>query len=83
MFTRSRTRSLAGSSDKSRPRFCPLFTRPNCKEKALPLLEKAYGERGIQFGGNTCSLKIDKRLDALHGDPRFERLLAKFMGETK
>jgi TolB-like protein/tetratricopeptide (TPR) repeat protein len=53
------------------------------KEKALTLLEKAYEERGIQIGGNTCSLKIDKRLDALRGDPRFERLLAKFMGETK
>jgi serine/threonine-protein kinase len=53
------------------------------KEKAMPLLEKAYEERGIQIGGNTCSLKIDKRLDALRGDPRFERLLAKYMGETK
>jgi TolB-like protein/Tfp pilus assembly protein PilF len=53
------------------------------KEKALKLLEKAYEERGIQIGGDTCSLKIDKRLDALRGDPRFEQLLAKFMGQTK
>jgi TolB-like protein/Tfp pilus assembly protein PilF len=53
------------------------------KEKAMTLLEKAYDERGIQIGGNTSSLKIDKRLDALRGDPRFERLLAKFMGETR
>ncbi len=53
------------------------------KEKAMTLLEKAYEERVIQIGGNTCSLKIDKRLDTLRGDPRFERLLAKFMGQTK
>ncbi len=53
------------------------------KETAMRLLEKAYEERGIQIGGNTSSLKIDKRLDALRGDPRFERLLAKYMGETK
>jgi hypothetical protein len=26
---------------------------------------------------------IDKRLDAVRGDPRFKLLLAKFMGETK
>ena len=53
------------------------------KEKAMTLLEKAYEERGIQIGGDTCSLKIDKRLDALRGEPRFERLLAKYMGQTQ
>jgi tetratricopeptide (TPR) repeat protein len=53
------------------------------REKALTLLEKAYDERGIQIGGNTCSLKIDKRLDTLRGEPRFERLLAKYMGQTQ
>ena len=50
------------------------------KEEALRFLEQAYEERGIQLVGNTGTLKIDKRLDPLRGDPRFETLLAKFMG---
>jgi tetratricopeptide (TPR) repeat protein len=53
------------------------------KEKALTLLEKAYEERGIQIGGNTYSLKIDKRLDPLRADPRFQKLLAKYMGQEQ
>ncbi|HEY2800995.1 MAG TPA: tetratricopeptide repeat protein [Chthoniobacterales bacterium] len=53
------------------------------KEKALRLLEQAYDERSIQLGGNTGSLKIDPRLDPLRGDPRFEKLLARYMGQTK
>jgi TolB-like protein/Tfp pilus assembly protein PilF len=53
------------------------------KEEAILLLEKAYDERGIQLGGNTGSLQIDKRLDPLRSDPRFKTLLAKYMGETK
>jgi adenylate cyclase len=53
------------------------------KDEALQFLESAIDERGIQVGGNTGSLKIDKRLDPLRGDPRFERLLAKFMGAAQ
>jgi TolB-like protein/Tfp pilus assembly protein PilF len=53
------------------------------KEEALKFLEAAYEERGIQVGGNTNTLKADKRLDPLRGDPRFDRLVAKFMGEVK
>lgn len=53
------------------------------KEEALEFLEAAYEERGIQVGGNTNSLKADPRLDPLRGDPRFERLAAKFMGKAK
>jgi adenylate cyclase len=53
------------------------------KEQALSLLEAAYEERGIQLGGNSNSLKADKRLAPLYGDPRFERLVARFMGTTK
>ena len=53
------------------------------KEEALKLLEAAYEERGIQIGGNSNSLKADKRLDPLRGDPRFDALVAKFMGQTK
>jgi TolB-like protein/Tfp pilus assembly protein PilF len=53
------------------------------KEEALKFLEAAYEERGIQVGGDTNSLKTDKRLDPLRGDPRFDHLVAKFMGEAK
>lgn len=53
------------------------------KEEALKLLDKAYDERGIQIGGNTGSLQIDKRLDPLRSDPRFQKLLARFMGQTQ
>jgi len=53
------------------------------KEAALRLLEQACDERSIQLGGNTGSLKIDKRLDSLRGDPRFQKLLARSMGEAQ
>ena len=53
------------------------------KEEALKFLEAAYEERGIQVGGDTNSLKADKRLDPLRGDPRFDHLVAKSIGEAK
>ena len=53
------------------------------KEEALRLLEKAYEERGIQLVANSGSLKADKRLDPLLGDPRFDALVAKYMGQAK
>jgi tetratricopeptide (TPR) repeat protein len=59
-----------------------IYLALNDNENALARLEKAYEERGIDLGGNTSSLKIDRRLDPLRGDPRFQKLLAKFMGET-
>jgi serine/threonine-protein kinase len=52
------------------------------KEQALQFLEKAYQDRSIQVGGNSGSPKIDPRLDPLRSDRRFQKLLAKFMGET-
>ena len=44
-------------------------------------MEDNNWSNGIQIQGNTGSLKADKRLDPLRGDPRFEQLLAKFMGQ--
>ena len=52
-------------------------------EEALGLLQQAFDDRSIQVGGNSGSLKIDPRLDALRKDPRFEKLLAKFMGQAQ
>ena len=54
------------------------------KEEAIRLLEKAFDERSIPIGGGGIGgPKIDNRFDSLRGDPRFQKLLAKFMGETK
>jgi TolB-like protein/Tfp pilus assembly protein PilF len=53
------------------------------KEAALRLLEQACDERSIQLGGNTGSLKIDKRLDSLREDLRFQKLLARAMGQAQ
>jgi TolB-like protein/Tfp pilus assembly protein PilF len=52
------------------------------KDEAVRLLEKAYEERSIPVGGaGVGGPKIDNRFDSLRDDPRFQKLLAKFMGE--
>jgi tetratricopeptide (TPR) repeat protein len=43
------------------------------KDKALQCLEKAYSEREL----NMVNLKADLNFRPLHGDPRYENLLAK------
>jgi TolB-like protein/Tfp pilus assembly protein PilF len=54
------------------------------KDEAVRLLEKAYDERSIPIGGGGIGgPKIDNRFDSLRGDPRFEKFVAKFMGETQ
>ena len=49
------------------------------KEKALHLLAKAFDDRDILLQGFYGSLKTDRRLDPLRGDPRFQRLEKRFM----
>ena len=49
------------------------------KEEALRLLEKSLDERSIFLQGDFGSLKTDKRLDPLRGDPRFKNLERRFM----
>jgi adenylate cyclase len=74
---------------KSQHRFVPSYpialihVALGDNEQALQLLEKAYDERSIQIGGNTGSLKIDKRLDPLRSEPRFQKLLARSMGNAQ
>jgi len=60
-----------------------IYVALNDKENAISHLEKAYDERGIDLGGDTGSLKIDRRLDPLRSDPGFQKLLAKFMGQQQ
>jgi len=54
------------------------------KDEAVRLLEKAYDERSIPVGGGGIGgPKIDTRFDSLQNDPRFQKLLARFVGEAK
>jgi TolB-like protein/Tfp pilus assembly protein PilF len=54
------------------------------KDDALRLLQKAYDERSIPVGGaGIGGPKIDNRFDSLRSDPRFQKFLAKFVGESK
>ena len=49
------------------------------KEEALRLLEKSYEDRAPFDTGLFASIKIDRRLDPLRGEPRFEALARKVM----
>jgi TolB-like protein/Tfp pilus assembly protein PilF len=49
------------------------------KEEALRLLEKCLAQRSVFLQGDYGSLKTDKRLDALRDDPRFQKLVERFM----
>jgi TolB-like protein/Flp pilus assembly protein TadD len=48
------------------------------KDEALRLLEQSFVERDILLQGLFGSIKIDKRLDPLRHDPRFQRLVERF-----
>jgi serine/threonine-protein kinase len=48
------------------------------KDEALRLLEQSFMERDILLQGLYGSIKIDKRLDPIRHDPRFQRLVERF-----
>ena len=48
------------------------------KEEALRLLEQSFVERDVVLQGLFGFIKIDQRLASLHGDPRFQKLVARF-----
>jgi adenylate cyclase len=50
------------------------------KDEALHWLEQSYEERD---GSNINWIKVDPLLDSLRGDPRFEALVQKVVGEKK
>ena len=45
------------------------------KDEALRLLEESYKDGAAFDTGVFGSIKIDRRLKSLHGDPRFEKLV--------
>ena len=53
------------------------------KEEALRFLEKSYEDRAVFDTGVFGSIKIDRRLDPLRGDPRFENLVERVFSEKK
>jgi TolB-like protein/Tfp pilus assembly protein PilF len=57
-----------------------LYLSLNNKDEAVRWLEQGYEERD---GANICWIKVDPLLDPLHGDPRFEALAQKVIGEKK
>ncbi|HEV3244019.1 MAG TPA: tetratricopeptide repeat protein [Chthoniobacterales bacterium] len=57
-----------------------LYLSLNNKDEALRGLEQSFAERD---GSNINWIKVDPLLDSLHGDPRFEALVQKVVGEKK
>jgi adenylate cyclase len=57
-----------------------LYLSLNNKDEALHWLEQDYEERD---GSNISTIKVDPLLLSLHGDPRFEALVQKVVGEKK
>ena len=69
----------------SRQRYIPAYSLAvihlslGDKEEALRLLAKSYEDRAPFDTGVFGSIKIDRRLDPLRGDPRFEAIARKVM----
>ena len=57
-----------------------LYLSLDNKDEALRWLEQGFEERD---GSNIGWIKVDPLLDSLHGDPRFEALVQKVVGEKK
>jgi TolB-like protein/Tfp pilus assembly protein PilF len=57
-----------------------LYLSLNNKDEALRWLEQGYAERD---GSNISTIKVDPLLISLHGNPRFEALVQKVVGEKK
>ena len=57
-----------------------LYLSLNKKQEALQCLEQDYKDR---YGSDIGWIKVDPLLDPLRGDPRFEALVQKVVGEKK
>ena len=77
---------LADLTNQSKQRYIPAYPLAvvhlalGNKDEALRLLEKSYEDLAPFDTGVFGSIKIDRRLDALRGDPRFDALVRKVMG---
>ena len=76
---------LTDLTNQSKQRYVPAYPLAvvhlalGNKDEALRLLEKSYEDLAPFDTGVFGSIKIDRRLDALRGDPRFEALASKVM----
>ena len=76
---------LDNLTTESRQRYIPAYSLAiiylslGDKEETLRLLEKSYEDRAPFDTGVFGSVKIDRRLDPLRGEPRFEALARKVM----
>ena len=76
---------LADLTNQSKQRYVPAYPLAvvhlalGNKDEALRLLEKSYEDLAPFDTGVFGSIKIDRRLDALRGEPRFEALARKVM----
>ena len=76
---------LTDLTNQSKQRYIPAYPLAvvhlalGNKDEALRLLEKSYEDLAPFDTGVFGSIKIDRRLDALRGDPRFEALASKVM----
>ena len=74
---------LESLTTESRQRYIPAYSLAIIhlslgeKEEALRLLEKSYEDRAPFDTGVFGSIKIDRRLDPLRGDPSFQALVQK------
>ena len=76
---------LTDLTNQSKQRYVPAYPLAvvhlalGNKDEALRLLEKSYEDLAPFDTGVFGSIKIDRRLDALRGDPRFDVLVRKVM----
>jgi TolB-like protein/Flp pilus assembly protein TadD len=76
---------LESLTTASRQRYIPAYSLAviylslGDKEETLRLLEKSYEDRAPFDTGVFGSVKVDRRLDPLRGEPRFEALVRKMM----
>ena len=57
-----------------------LYMTMNNKAEAIRWLEQSYADRD---GPNAIYFKVERLLDPLRGDPRFEALVQKIIGPKK
>jgi tetratricopeptide (TPR) repeat protein len=76
---------LANLTSESQKRYIPAYSLAVVhlslgeKEEAFRWLEKSYDDGAPFDTGVFGSIKIDRRLDPLRGDPRFQALVRKMM----